>query len=108
MRAAEGVLGAVRMTAAAWKRAGIAIGDAGGWHTAAELLARQDLSLQQVRLMPQGLPERINVPGEMCSLCMRAQGETRPDRGLVRGRSRAAPQADAGAAAGMYAAVLCF
>ena len=46
MRAAEGVLGAVRMTAAAWKRTGVAIGDAGGWHTAAELLARQDLTLQ--------------------------------------------------------------
>ena len=51
MRAAEGVLGAVRMTAAAWKRTGIAIGDAGGWHTAAELLARQDLTLQQVSCM---------------------------------------------------------
>ena len=98
MRAAEAVLGAVRMTAAAWKRTGIAIGDAGGWHTAAELLARQDLSLQQVRLMPQGLPERINVPGEMCDCACAPRGD-RPDRGLVHGRSRAAPQANAGAAA---------
>ena len=66
MRAAEGVLGGVRMTAAAWKRTGIAIGDAGGWHTAAELLARQDLTLQQVRSMPQRVPERSHVPGKTC------------------------------------------
>ena len=65
IRAAEGILGAVRMTAAAWKRAGIAIGDAGGWHTAAELLARQDLSLQQVCAMPWGTPERISVSGKI-------------------------------------------
>ena len=99
MRAAEGVLGAVRMTAAAWKRTGIAIGDAGGWHTAAELLARQDLTLQQVSCMPPGMPERISVPGNtQSSAC--ANAGTRPDRGLAHGRSDA-PQADAGAAVGM-------
>ncbi len=46
--AAEGVLDRVRLTATAWKRAGIPVGDGGGWHTAAELLARTDVSLQQV------------------------------------------------------------
>ena len=50
MLAAEGLLDGVRLTATAWKRAGIPIGDGGGWHTAAELLARTELSLQQVSL----------------------------------------------------------
>ena len=46
--AAEGLLDGVRLTATAWKRAGIPVGDGGGWHTAAELLARSEVSLQQV------------------------------------------------------------
>ena len=48
MLAAEGLLDRVRLTATAWKRAGIPIGDGGGWHTAAELLARTELTVQQV------------------------------------------------------------
>ena len=48
MAAAEGLLDRVRLTANSWKRAGIPIGDSGGWHSAAELLARTELSLQQV------------------------------------------------------------
>ena len=50
MLAAEGLLDRVRLTATAWKRGGIPVGDGGGWHTAAELLARTDVSLQQVHL----------------------------------------------------------
>ena len=48
MAAAEGLLDRVRLTANSWKRAGIPVGDSGGWHSAAELLARTELSLQQV------------------------------------------------------------
>ena len=48
MLAAEGLLDRVRLTATAWKRAGIPIGDGGGWHTAAELLARTEITVQQV------------------------------------------------------------
>ncbi len=50
MLAAEGLLDRVRLTATAWKRAGIPVGDGGGWHTAAELLARTELTVQQVSL----------------------------------------------------------
>jgi hypothetical protein len=48
MAAAEGLLDRVRLTANSWKHAGIPIGDSGGWHSAADLLARTELSLQQV------------------------------------------------------------
>ncbi|CAL5222835.1 g5259 [Coccomyxa viridis] len=48
MLAAEGLLDRVRLTATAWKRAGIPIGDGGGWHTAAELLARTEITVQQL------------------------------------------------------------
>lgn len=47
-KATESLLDGVRMTATAWQRAGVAIGNGGGWHTAAELLARPDMSLRQV------------------------------------------------------------
>ena len=69
MLAAEGLLDRVRLTATAWKRAGIPVGDGGGWHTAAELLARAEVSLQQVpsalrTSMPVSTPQGIHQQRE--------------------------------------------
>lgn len=65
MLAAEGLLDRVRLTATAWKRAGLPISDGGGWHTAAELLARTELSLQQVN--SQRSPDENALPAAMFS-----------------------------------------
>ena len=51
MGAAEEALRRVRLSAHAWKHAGIPSGDSGGWHSAEALLARPDLSLEQVQQM---------------------------------------------------------
>ena len=45
---AEEALARVRLSAHAWRAAGIATGDAGGWHSAEALLTRPHLSLEQV------------------------------------------------------------
>lgn len=80
MAAAEGLLDRVRLTANSWKRAGIPIGDSGGWHSAAELLARTELSLQQVgACLPAvgsgGCAVHGGIRGRGVSACPRFQWE---------------------------------
>ncbi|BDA41350.1 tRNA uridine 5-carboxymethylaminomethyl modification enzyme [Coccomyxa sp. Obi] len=48
MGAADALLRRVRMTCSAWKRAGFPMAGAGGWFSAADMLARPDITLQQL------------------------------------------------------------
>ncbi len=50
MGAADALLRRVRLTCSAWSRAGFPMARAGGWFSAADMLARPDVTLQQVTL----------------------------------------------------------
>lgn len=48
MQATDALLTRVRMTCSTWKRAGFPMAGAGGWFTAADMLARPGVTLDQV------------------------------------------------------------
>ena len=54
MQAADELLARVRMTCSSWKRGGFPMAGAGGWFTAADILARPGVTLDQVSALRRG------------------------------------------------------